>query len=56
LTLEDRKGSFDGMKKEQTFKIRLFVVEEKGILPYLQTIEKTITYSGKKMKVKLPTL
>ena len=56
LTLEDRQGSFDGMKKEQTFKIRLFVVEEKDILPYLQTIETTITYSGKKMKVKLPTL
>ncbi|MBQ7238122.1 MAG: DUF5110 domain-containing protein [Bacteroidales bacterium] len=56
LTLEDRQGNFDGMKKEQTFKIRLFVVEEQGILPYLQTIEKTITYSGKKMKVKLPTL
>ncbi|MBP5681450.1 MAG: DUF5110 domain-containing protein, partial [Bacteroidales bacterium] len=56
LTLDERKGNFEGMKKEQTFKIRLFVVNGQGNLPYPQTIEKTITYSGKKMKVKLPVL
>jgi len=53
LTISDRKGSFPGMLKKRHFNI-VRVAKNKGAgMDVIESIDKEVTYKGKKVKVKL---
>jgi len=53
LTISDRKGSFPGMLKKRHFNI-VRVAKNKGAgMDAIESIDKEVTYKGKKVKVKL---
>jgi len=53
LTISDRKGSFPGMLKKRHFNI-VRVAKNKGVgMDAIESIDKEVTYKGKKVKVKL---
>lgn len=53
LTVEDRKGSFDGMEKNRTFKIVWISKEKPGVISFESKADKTVKYSGRKLVVTL---
>ncbi len=53
LTIEDRKGNFNGMLKKRTFYIRLISKEQPAGIDFEERSGLKVTYTGKKQVVKL---
>ncbi len=53
LTIEDRKGSFNGMVKNRTFKIVWISKEKPGMISFESKADITVKYAGKKLLVKM---
>jgi alpha-D-xyloside xylohydrolase len=53
LTIGERRGSFNGMLKKRTFRIKVISKEKPSGMKFDETADKTIRYSGKTVKVKL---
>ena len=53
LTIGERQGSFNGMLKKRTFHIKVINKEKPSGMKFDVPADKTITYSGKTVKVRL---
>ena len=53
LTIGERQGSFNGMLKKRTFHIKVISKEKPSGMKFDIPADKTITYSGKTVKVRL---
>ena len=53
LTIGERQGSFNGMLKKRTFRIKVVSRERASGMKFDEPADKTITYSGKIVRVKL---
>jgi alpha-D-xyloside xylohydrolase len=53
ITIEDRKGSFNGMLQKRTFRINLITAKQPRGLDLEVSSDKEVLYDGKKTAIKL---